>query len=72
MTDERMLEITRLAKAAFIASDRVVSMGMMNQQNDFEERKQYYVALALAKAEMMETSRLLENAIRQTNEGEVK
>jgi hypothetical protein len=63
MTEEKRLEIEQLAADAYDKRQRYEALSMANTPSDPEEKKAAKIAYALAKRELIEANRALEDAL---------
>jgi len=72
MTEQNLVEISRLSYAAFHAREKYHAMLMINRPYDFDEREQISIRINLAFLEMIQANRLLEGALIPQQNGKVK
>lgn len=63
MDEEKKLKIEQLAAIAHDKSERFKIMGMMNTPTEPAEKRKSAVEYAVARAEMIDANRALENAL---------
>ena len=64
MDEEKKVKIEQLAATAHDKSERYKMIGMMNTPNEPDAKKQSAVEFAIARGEMIEANRALEDALK--------